>query len=401
MAKFLGLYLKTFTFTLLLMGVLNIGLYIFIDDAAMFEFINPIEEDWYMNAYFDDINKHSSDSTGHSDLVILSIEDSAFTRRNIAGVLQMLRKISPKPPAIVGIDIPFTDPYSDKESDSLLMLALQGLVDDSVKVVCAVTQNKDSLIVPPYFYKQIKGVHYGLTTHNNLDLLNYDSYLKGEPRFATKIAELSTGRNLSDMNSIIINYRNKIVIEGNPVISSSGQVKNVSSMEDLSGMIVLIGNENDQTDQKFLPFTTTENNQISGIRLIAYELCTLLAESKGYDKQLYHPYSFLPIRWFALLLIILSILYFILLLWEERKLSQLWAAFLEPILLIIFEFAMFIVCRCITTTTLYIPSFAYLIGFIAFMGFAYKIACKTNISSIWKKFQKSFRFYLPLRAQSK
>lgn len=402
MKKLFRLYILTCGIAFLLLKALHVSLSFFIDNAAMFEFINPIEEDWYMKAYFDYVNKHSSDSIGYSEIAILSVEDSAFTRKNIAGVLQMLRKVEPKPPAVVGIDIPFTDSYSDKESDSLLSSALQSLVDDSIKVVCAVTQDKDSMINYPFFYSQLNGVNFGLTTHDNLDLLSYDSYLNGVPRFATKIAEVTIDKNLGNINNIIINFRNKKIIEGNPIVSNFSEINDISSMTDLAGKIVLIGNENDQTDQKFLPFITTENNQISGIRLIAYEICTLIAESKGYNKQLYCPYESIPIWLFVLLLIVFSILCFMALFFEGRMQSQLLATILDPILLIVFEIILFFACRLITGELMYIPNFAYLFCFIVFMSFSYKIACEINIKlSLWENYLKSFRCFCFLDTQSK
>jgi len=169
-------------------------------NLVLIDIIDTVNEEWYINAFFDYQNKNGTPKS-IEDISIIDIDDDFFSRGNLADVVKEVAKYKPK---VIGIDFSFN---GSKNNDSLQSVKLKNTLEslmDSVNI--AVVAFKNDTVSHSYFTKEL-GIKYGLCNHRGfgrVELAN-DTI----PYFSTMIAQLA-GIDIKEIpSSFVVNYRNK------------------------------------------------------------------------------------------------------------------------------------------------------------------------------------------------
>lgn len=239
------------------------------------ELQEPISKDWFINAFFDKLNRRDStlslDEKEVNDILVIGIDpvvsDSDFVK--------ILGKIGDIEARCTVLDITF----SHKNSKN-----------DSLEHVLKRLDMKQNLIIASWYdnqSKQVKQSYFNIDhtfksgIANYSDILDLKNEYKGHTTLATKIAQ-SLNVDCEVGKHQIINYRIKDINES--IISSLNEVDDLrDTYPDISNKILIIGSLDPSIDKKNLPFSLDRINQEQGCVLIAYELCSLMNIKSG-DK---------------------------------------------------------------------------------------------------------------------
>ena len=353
----------------------------------MKELVEIVEEDWYINTFFDNINKEKGIKET-KDICIIAISDDISTRGNIA---RLLGRLADKEPHVIGLDIMFRGTANSDSIQSVALLdTLKNICNKKhTRIVIPISKNRGGLVYPYFTDSLIKYsdcFNMGIVSQDNLDLVNFKPYDEfGCAKFSTRIAELVIGHSLKESKEFIINYRKKgWDNDGDNIeIETVGSIDSCLDSTDLYGKIVIVGSTTEEYDLKDFPFEVNDGcNQISGTELIAYETNTILAPYLQYERKYNYPYNKMPISFcHALLILSLISFYFFLFCIIEKyvieRFTSVWLEiFIKPILLILGEIFIINICFFITRNLMVVPSVVYIMTCLAFIEPAYKISIK-------------------------
>lgn len=241
------------------------------------------DKQWYMNTFFDRINKTSLPSPSNN-IEIFDISDDYFTRGNFADVI---KRIAEKRPKAIGVDVLFLSEKNHPSEQNQKLLEVMDSLKDSVTIVMSAYLKSDGQILHSYFTERL-GLKYGFVNQNGFsDYTPYYKLDKSKPRFSTAIAE-SAGVCLVEMpDSFFTNYRLKSF---SPMtIDSSTNMDYVLDIIN-ENSIVLLG-QCSPTDILYTPFTLDYGwRQMYGIENIAYQLSTIMSIDNKNESEFYQPY---------------------------------------------------------------------------------------------------------------
>lgn len=338
--------------------------------------INSVNEEWYMNTFFDDRNSKCAVYSGDEDIVIIDIKESFSSRDEIAYVL---RKISSLKPRVICVDFLFSDNTSYDAEKNVNLQKTIGEIKDTTNIVVVAYKGQQSVVEQSYFMDSLH-LDYGLA-----DFVSYSEFVPyisdSIPRITTKIAEKINVNVYSLPNPIMINYRHK----GFTIIpvKDSTDVKD-HLRDDLKNKIILLGQYNSPEDVHLLPFVYKGIKQISGIEIIANEISSLLSyhQNNKFDKY-YYPYTYFSWLQNAILYAILAVVYMLILyiLYGLVK-NEALLVLIKPLLLFLVEYLLIWGCFWYTENEMEIPNLVLFATSILFVGFFYEL-----IYTLIKKYQ--------------
>ena len=238
----------------------------FPSDLGEKELINPIGDDWYLNAFFTFFNRGNlTQPEPFDEIVIFNVVDSIATRSNFA---KILRTIAAGHPRVIGMDVYFHE--NDDTANVELLTALRELKDTTKIVVASYYVDDRGEFKQSFFMSQLDSLTCGVANHPEYTSL--DTTYKGIPTFSAQIAK-EAGCDLHDVHDMKINYRLKLF---NPSFFDDPETLN----EDVKDKIVLIGSTENPNDLKNLPFIVKRSSQLPGIEILAYEISTFLSKDR-------------------------------------------------------------------------------------------------------------------------
>ena len=269
--------------------------------------------------------------------------------------------------------------YDTAQRDSLIK-AFKKLRDDSIKVVLSAYKEGDSIRHPDILecLHPSGSIKEGITNQDPYNLTDYSPYpYQGDTLcFATIVAELATNRNFRQNESFVINYRQK-TFSYHPIES----LKNIDSIrgDSLRNRIVLIGSLDDPNDQHFFPFIIEDGGKrLAGLKILAYEINTLIAGSMGYEKLRNYPYRYAGKSASLIRAVYYCVIFFIILEflnWVSIKIKQTWLyPFFSPFFLIAYEiFFVIPTCCRFTRECMLFPDVVLSIAGVTAIGFSYEL----------------------------
>lgn len=234
------------------------------------ELLDPITNDWYINAFFTSCNNGTTAVQGNEDIIIVNLADSASSRSDIAKVIEYIANGKPK---VLGIDIFF--PENNDTANIELLNAVRDARKKTNMVVSAYWDDITEIICHSFFYNEDDSVNFGLV--NQPDFTTLRLQYKGLPTFPSQIAKFA-GKKLDCANRKAVNYRTKC-FRGDYITDSDN-----IDIGNVEGKIVLLGNVFTPSDKKDLPFLIQGINQLSGIEILAYQVNTLLLDTQKKDE---------------------------------------------------------------------------------------------------------------------
>lgn len=234
------------------------------------ELLDPISNDWYINAFFTSRNQGVLGEAANEDIIIINLTDSVGSRGDIAEIVRYVAKQHPK---VMGIDIIFPDNGDVSNFD--LLNAIADSRKETEIVVSAYWDDIAEEMCHSFFMNELSSIKFGMVNQPNYT--NLDPEYKGYPTFSAQISKCAGVEEVFSEKKAV-NYRTKNFKGDN--------ITNINSIDigDVKGKIVLLGNAETPSDIKNLPFYIHDRNQLSGVEILAYQINTLLASSKEKDK---------------------------------------------------------------------------------------------------------------------
>lgn len=344
--------------------------------------IESINHEWYMNLFFDTQNSHYENDITADDIVIVDMRETFYSRKNFAEVIQAVADQHPK---LICIDVLFQDTKSFDTVQNKILSSTLERIKDSTKLVVVRSMGKDDSICHSFFTKQLdipfgSAAFYGfgeyVRTHESL------------PRISLKAAMMLGVDTCKLPEHFYTNFRAK-TFDTSYMFLNKFDITDSTSLSSLKNIdtnsIVLIGQTNSPFDIHIAPFRDTGNSrQISGIKIIAYELASILALHNGEKKTSSYPYTFCRCYVNFLLFVLFSFLYYLCVIFfnflkkrcnPKCKLIKIFlSAFhviLSPILVILFECGVLLCCFFLTAKCFIIPNISLLFLSFAFVKPAY------------------------------
>lgn len=332
---------------------------LFHDGGLVDTITNNFKGDWYINAFYSEINATRDNVAGYNDIMIIDIKESYSNRQQIADVI---KTISKQKPAVICLDFIFSasDTY-DKEKSQYLLETLRN-VKETTKIVVAGYKGNEEQIEHSYFTGEL-GLSYGLS-----DFLGFSQFVPyisdSIPRLSTKITEM-LGVDIRDLpEPLIINYRNKEFRRR--VVRDSTDLD--YSVRGLKDKIVLVGRYNAVEDIHNTPFLVNGISQLSGIEIIAYEISSIMSFAKNEKSLERYPYTILGWGWTFVFGFLVSLVYvFFLKTIVSSNLSKPLLVLLKSSYLIIAEIFIVFLCFAITEAYMIIPNILFFVTSIIFV----------------------------------
>lgn len=335
---------------------------------------NNFKGDWYINAFYSEINTTRDNVAGYDDIMIIDIKESYSNRQQIADVI---KTISKQKPALICLDFIFSasDTY-DKEKSHYLLETLKN-IKDTTKIVVASYKGNEEQIEHSYFTGEL-GLTYGLSDF--LGFCKFVPYVSDSiPMLSTKVIEM-LGVDVRDMpDPLIINYRNKEFRRR--VVRDSTDLD--YSIRGLENKIVLVGRYNAVEDIHNTPFVVNGINQLSGIEIIAYEISSIMSYAKNEKALERYPYTILGWGWTFIFGFLVSLVYvFFLKMIVCSNLNKPLMILLKSAYLITTEIFIVFFCFAITEAYMIIPNILFFVTSIIFvdilMEFLNELTIKTE-----------------------
>ena len=321
----------------------------FPEDALVSNLLNDVKKEWYMSTFFSEHN-YSEAQLDSSNIVILDVGDSYSSRENIAEIIRKTAKVKPQ---IICVDFLFlnSESYDVKQNNTLCQAIAE--CKDSVKMVFAAYKRLDESITKSFFMDSLS-LEFGLSNFSSF--YEFIPYINDTiPRITTVLAK-GLGINVDNLpNPLVINYRRKDF--DNRFIGDREDIDN-NIRENLTGKIVLIGQNDVPDDIHLAPFVIKDGKDIPGIEIIAYELSSLVNQFEKASTYR-HPYTYLSTwhnvtLYFFALIIYIIVLNRIYLLNKDNYIPLF--HFFKIVWLFFAEFVIISLCFCITATYFFIPN---------------------------------------------
>ena len=338
--------------------------------------VNSINNEWYINTFFTHKNLATRKNPAiPDDIIIVDVSDSFSSRKDIANVIKVVPKQKPQ---IICIDFRFQESasYDTNQNDFLQKTIAE--IKDSVNIVFVASKRGAADFNHSYLTKPL-GLQFGASDFGGFG--EFVPYYDSVPRISLKIAELLGEETCALPNHYITNYRKKNF--------DSIDVSDSSSLLDLetinSSNIVLIGQSDSPYDIHDAPFSFDKTtNRIPGIKIIAYELSSILAYCNNLRLNEQYPYTFFSWMCNIVLFFGFSILYFSVLVLVNKikrimkshivkkkdfiRLMLLSAdVILSPLVLIVVEIVIVVLCFVITGCCFKIPNIGLLAASLVFV----------------------------------
>ena len=327
--------------------------------------ITGIEENVYMRYYYGLFNqsKDGGKKPVYDPIILFSIHNY-HNRQDLSRVLE---KIYDCNPAVIGIDVFFSNnPDIDEDINDELIRVMKKIQN---KVVLPCSYTPDSLrTIYPFFYS-VEGlqsityaspISHDFFGHYEID----DSYLEKIDKddvlrsMDLVIAEKSGYPLESYKDDFYINYVIKNIIEK----YDTTQI----TVDDFENQIVIVGDLGDIRDVQQMPFYFGGRNKIIGVEDITYSvICWLKSSTNELDAKMagtgfqkYPSYlSWLCAAIFALLYAFVDDLLKKRIIQKANRVKRITLIILKPILLIVIELLIVLFFYIVTFITNYIPDF--------------------------------------------
>lgn len=310
------------------------------------ELVSDVNEEWYMNTYFS-LKNSSPQKDLDSTICIIDIKDSYCSRSDIAKVIWSLAAHKPK---LICLDMTFAEGQSYDAKMSGYLLDTLSKTRCSTPFVVASYKGIEDKISHSYFTDSLK-LDYGLS-----DFPGFHPYLPSidnHYRISAKVAQVA-GMNTDLLSKkIVINYREK-EFQHIPI----SEKEDLAHLPNLKGKILLVGQRNTPDDMHNTPFLIDKKWQIPGIDIVAYEVSTLLADSRSPDYDLFRHYQFCDTGLNIFLFMLMSLIFFLSYHFLRKLLNnhQIWLQWVKFVLLILTEYLIIRACFVFTDWFFLIPN---------------------------------------------
>lgn len=315
----------------------------------------------FMEYYYNFFN-YEKYTTGHfplcREIVIIDAHDSSIGSRS--GMADVLNRLSDLQPAVVGMDILYPNTHESTEEEDRALSEAAARLGDRL-VMAARMHGKDSL--EHSFFTLSRGLTYATVNAQSFFGFTPTDSLSGKAvdKLVFALAKRYT-ETVPDQP--IINYESlsfRRITEPDQISSSL-----------IDGKIVLIGDCQDSKDEVDLPFLVEGRTTLSGVKVNAYQLASLVQPSRALTKL---PFVFS----FAICFILVFAYGFFVCIWPGESKETFLTIFGQPVAALIVELLALLLLVFIIHWTGKIPNLLPFMGSVPFFG-----TCKKAVAHSYR-----------------